>query len=64
MSKKFNWAEVDKRIRNRRAVWTPDDLSAVEDSLRKLPDSADKAEAVELEQPAVGSSSDSDEETD
>ncbi|MBM4356486.1 MAG: hypothetical protein FJ096_00090 [Deltaproteobacteria bacterium] len=54
MSKKVNWAEMDKRVRNRRAVWTPDEQSAVEESLKKLPDSAERAESVGLLQPAVG----------
>jgi hypothetical protein len=62
MSKKVNWAEVDKRVRNRRAVWTPDEISAVEESLKKLPDSAERAESLDLIQPAVGGADDSDDE--
>ena len=58
MSKKVNWAEMDKRILNRKAVWSPEERTALEDSLKKLADSAERSEAVELEQPAVGGADD------
>ncbi len=55
MSKKNIWAEMDIRIRGRRAVWTPDERHDLEDALKKLPDVADKGEAVQMSQPALGS---------
>ncbi|MBM4373593.1 MAG: hypothetical protein FJ095_00800 [Deltaproteobacteria bacterium] len=59
-SKKVNWTEMDKRILNRRAVWTSDERNAVTESLKKLPDAADGAEALGLDQPAVGGGADDD----
>jgi len=63
-SKKVNWAEMDKRILNRRAVWTSDERNAVTESLKKLPDAADGAEALSLDQPAVGGGANDDEDED
>jgi len=53
MAKKVNWADVDKRIRARKATWSQDDTKDLEASLKKLPDVADKAEAIDLAQPAL-----------
>ncbi len=53
MSKKVNWADVDKRIRARREVWTSQEKATLEDTLKKLPDVADKAAPLELAQPAL-----------
>jgi hypothetical protein len=53
MSKKNTWAEMDIRIRGRRAVWTQDERQDLDESLKKLPDVADKCEHVQLPQPAV-----------
>jgi len=64
MSKKINWAEVDSRVRNRRAVWTPAERNEVEESLKKLPDLADRVETIELAQPAIGGSDDDDDDDD
>jgi hypothetical protein len=49
-----NLAEMDKRIRNRRWLWTTPDLEKLNQSLSKLPDLASEAQAIELEQPAIG----------
>lgn len=49
-----NWAEVDKRIRARRPMWAPGEVETLEQTLRRLPDVATKAEALDVEQPAVG----------
>ena len=49
MSKKTNWANVDKRIRERYTK----DAAAVQASLDSLPDLADACEAIDLEQPAL-----------
>jgi hypothetical protein len=57
MSKKVNWAEVDKRIRNRRTDWTGEELKALEAALNKLPDLAEEADIVTLAQPALQSTS-------
>ncbi len=54
MSKKTNWAEIDKRIRGRRAVWSHSDRGDLEDSLKKLPDVASQADTVDMAQPALG----------
>jgi hypothetical protein len=56
MSKKVNWAEVDKRIRGRRSHWSAEEAKTLEAALAKLPDMADKAENITIAQPAVGSS--------
>ena len=50
MSKKTNWAEVDKRIRQRR-TWKAQELQELDASLEALPDRADNAEAIQIEQP-------------
>ncbi len=55
MSKKTNWAEIDKRIRGRRAVWSQQDKTDLEDSLKKLPDMAGQCDTVDMPQPAIGS---------
>ena len=52
MSNKVNWAEVDKRIRDRRVSWTADERKALDKDLMSLPDVADKAEQVDIPQPA------------
>ena len=49
MSKKTDWAQVDKRIRHRLV----DDAAAVEEALDALPDLADQCEVVDVEQPAL-----------
>ena len=49
MSKKTNWANVDKRIRERFTK----DAAAVQASLDSLPDLADACEGVDIEQPAL-----------
>ena len=49
-----NWAEMDKRIRNRRWLWTTPELEKLDQALGKLPDMSDEAEVIELEQPAIG----------
>jgi hypothetical protein len=50
-----NWgAEMDKRIRNRRWLWTTPELEKLGQSLSKLPDLASEAQMIELEQPAIG----------
>jgi len=54
MSKKVNWAEMDSRVRNRRAVWTPGERAEVEESLKKLPDLANQIETIKVAQPAIG----------
>lgn len=64
MSKKVNWAEVDKRIRNRRVIWTPDERQAVEESLKKLPDLTEQSETLTLAQPAVGGGDEDDDDDD
>lgn len=53
MSKKPNWAEVDKRIRARRPSWTNEERAELEKDLMKLPDMTDKFDYVELPQPAL-----------
>ena len=53
MSKKRNWAEVDKRIRDRRNDWTAEELAEVEASLKKLPDLAEQAEIIDIAQPSL-----------
>ena len=47
-------AEMDKRIRNRRWLWTMPELEKLGQSLAKLPDLASEAQLIELEQPAIG----------
>ena len=54
MSKKVNWAEMDNRIRGRRPSWSKDELEALEAGLKKLPDVADQAEIIDVQQPGVG----------
>ena len=49
-----NWAEMDKRIRAGRAMWTTPELEKLNQALSKLPDLSDQAEVIELEQPAIG----------
>ena len=49
-----NWAEMDKRIRNRRWLWTTPELEKLGQSLSKLPDLTERAQVIELEQPAIG----------
>ncbi|MEM9697012.1 MAG: hypothetical protein AAGA56_31040, partial [Myxococcota bacterium] len=51
MTEKKNWAEVDKRIRDRRPTWTKEEKDALEQQLQSLPDVADQAEAVSIVQP-------------
>jgi hypothetical protein len=55
MSKKLNWAEVDKRIRARKTNWSAEELKAVEASLAKLPDRSGEHDFVEIPQPALQS---------
>jgi hypothetical protein len=54
MTKKVNWAEMDKRIRGRRPSWSKEEAEALESGLKKLPDVADKAVVIEVPQPGVG----------
>ncbi len=54
MSKKTDWAQFDKRIRDRFA----DDPAAVKTALDKLPDLSDACEVIELDQPALVSEED------
>ena len=54
-STKKPWVEVDKRIRERLTTWTQDDEQELAAGLAELPDMADKAELIEIEQPAIGS---------
>ncbi len=56
MSKKVNWAQVDKRIRGRRPIWDKADLEALESGLKKLPDMAEQCEIIEVAQPAIANS--------
>jgi hypothetical protein len=49
MSKKTDWANFDKRIRDRFA----DDPAAVQAALDKLPDLSDVVETIDVEQPAL-----------
>ncbi|MCA9625011.1 MAG: hypothetical protein KC731_38565 [Myxococcales bacterium] len=60
MSKKVNWAEIDYRIRGRRTDWTKEELSALEAGLAKLPDMADKADAITIPQPALARAEEAD----
>jgi hypothetical protein len=53
MSKKVNWVEVDKRIRNRRTDWTDAERAALEEKLLKLPDQAENAQSIAIAQPAL-----------
>jgi hypothetical protein len=53
MSKKPNWAEIDKRIRGRRPSWTKEERGQLESELNKLPDLSDKFDFVEVAQPAL-----------
>lgn len=53
MSKKVNWAEVDKRIRGRRRDVTAEEQKNIEAALQKLPDLAEEAEIIDIPQPAV-----------
>ena len=55
MSKKINWAKIDKRIRRRRPHWSKEELAALEAGLGKLPDNADNAETIDTPQPAIAS---------
>jgi len=64
MSKKINWATMDKRIRDRRAYWSKDDTEAVNASLAKLPDLAGTTDTIELPQPALASSQEADDQAD
>ena len=54
MSKKNNWAEMDKRVRGRRALWTNEEAKELDDGLKKLPDMANAVDQVTLAQPALG----------
>ncbi len=54
MSKKVNWANVDKRIRERNATWSHEERAALEANLMKLPDLEEECEVSEIPQPAVG----------
>jgi hypothetical protein len=49
-----NWAEADKRIRNRRWLWTTQEVEKLEQGLMKLPDLSAEAQLIELDQPAIG----------
>ncbi|MBW2455324.1 MAG: hypothetical protein JRI68_12470 [Deltaproteobacteria bacterium] len=53
MAKKPNWADVDKRIRSRKATWSQEDSKALEAGLKKLPDSEEHVEVLDLAQPAL-----------
>lgn len=62
MSKKVNWAEVDKRIRQRRPSWTQEEREELEKGLQQLPDLSDKFDYVDIPQPALAPRSDESEE--
>jgi hypothetical protein len=53
MSKKVNWADVDKRIRNRKKDFSTAEVREIEDKLMKLPDLAEHVDIVDIVQPAV-----------
>ena len=53
MAKKPNWADVDKRIRSRKATWSQEDSKALEAGLKKLPDLEEQVEVLDLAQPAL-----------
>ncbi len=53
MSKKVNWATVDKRIRNRRKDFSMAETNAIDDELKKLPDLVEEMEIIDITQPAV-----------
>lgn len=53
MSTKKNWAEVDKRIRDRRPVWTQQERDELAKGLEKLPDLAEEVEYIDIPQPAL-----------
>lgn len=50
---KINWAEVDKRIRNRKKDFSAEDTRNIEATLQKLPDLAEQVDIVTIQQPAV-----------
>lgn len=52
MSEKSNWAEMDKRIRNRRVSWSVEEKAALDSDLAALPDNAENVVAVDVPQPA------------
>jgi len=54
MSDETNWAQVDKRIRQRKPMWTKEEKAALEAGLNALPDMAEQYEVIELAQPAIG----------
>ncbi len=54
MSKKVNWATIDKRIRGRRTNWTAEELASLETQLKQLPDNEANVERIMLDQPAIG----------
>lgn len=53
MAKKPNWADVDKRIRSRKATWSQEDSKALDAGLKKLPDLEEQVEVLDLAQPAL-----------
>jgi hypothetical protein len=60
MSKKVNWAEIDKRIRNRKKDFSALEVKEIEEKLQKLPDLAEQVEIVTIIQPAVAPPEDED----
>lgn len=50
---KIKWAEVDKRIRNRKKDFSSEEMRNIEATLQKLPDLADHVDIVTIQQPAV-----------
>ena len=57
MSKKTNWSEIDKRIRNRKTSWNADELKELDASLKRLPDLSEQADTLDVTQPALSSGS-------
>ena len=60
-SSKTDWAAMDKRIRDRRPVWTAEELEQLHAALLELPDVAEKAEFIDIAQPALASAQPSEE---
>ncbi len=52
-AKKVNWAQADKRIRDRRKDWTNAELEQLDKELLKLPDLSDKVDTLSIPQPAL-----------
>ncbi len=53
MSKDVNWANVDKRIRERRVAWTNEERDALARDLAAMPDTGAGYDQVTIPQPAL-----------